>query len=36
MENVMHDIKIIEEDVENVEKKCENVDCTPKQNACLY
>ena len=27
MENVMHDIKIIEEDVENVEKKCEKVDC---------
>ena len=28
MENVMHDIKIIEEDVENVEKKCEKVDCS--------
>ena len=27
MQDVIHDIKIIEEDLENVEKKCENVNC---------
>jgi hypothetical protein len=27
MENVINDIKLIEEDLENVEKKCEKVNC---------
>ena len=27
MENVINDIKVIEEDLENVEKKCEKVNC---------
>ena len=27
MENVKHDLKVIEEDLEVVEKKCEKVNC---------
>ena len=27
MQDVINDIKVIEEDLENVEKKCENVNC---------
>jgi len=27
MENVINDIKVIEEDLENVEQKCEKVNC---------
>ena len=27
MEDVNHDLKVIEEDIENVEKKCEKVNC---------
>ncbi len=27
MEDVIHDIKVIEEDIENVETKCEKVNC---------
>jgi len=28
MENVINDIKVIEEDLENVEQKCEKVNCS--------
>jgi hypothetical protein len=31
MEDVIHDIKVIEEDIENVEQKCKTVNC-----AALY
>ena len=27
MEDVIHDLKVIEEDIENVEQKCEKVNC---------
>ncbi len=27
MEDVIHDLKVIEEDIENVEQKCEEVNC---------
>ena len=33
MENVINDIKVIEEDFENVEKKCQKVNCTALYDA---
>ena len=35
MENVKHDIKLIEEDLENVEKKCEKVNCNALYEAVI-
>ena len=35
MQDVIHDIKIIEEDLENVEKKCENVNCVALYDAIV-
>ncbi len=33
MEDVIHDIKDIEEDIENVEQKCEKVNCNALYDA---
>ena len=35
MENVINDIKVIEEDLENVEKKCEKVYCSALYEAVI-
>ena len=35
MENVINDIKVIEEDLENVEKKCEKVNCMALYDAVM-
>ena len=35
MENVISDIKVIEEDIENVEKKCEKVNCMALYDAVM-
>jgi hypothetical protein len=35
MQDVIHDIKIIEEDLENVEKKCEKVNCNALYDAII-
>ena len=35
MENVISDIKVIEEDFENVEKKCEKVNCMALYDAVI-
>ena len=35
MENVINDMKVIEEDLENVEKKCEKVNCTALYDAII-
>ena len=35
MENVINDIKVIEEDLENVEKKCEKVNCSALYDAVM-
>ncbi len=35
MENVINDIKVIEEDLENVEKKCEKVNCNALFDAVM-
>ena len=34
-ENVISDIKVIEEDLENVEKKCEKVNCMALYDAVM-
>jgi len=34
-ENVINDIKVIEEDLENVEKKCEKVNCMALYDAVI-
>ena len=34
-ENVINDIKVIEEDLENVEKKCEKVNCNALFDAVM-
>ena len=35
MENVINDIKVIEEDLENVEQKCEKVNCNALNDAVM-
>ena len=35
MENVINDIKVIEEDLENVENKCEKVNCMAVYDAVM-
>jgi len=35
MENVINDIKVIEEDLQNVEQKCEKVNCTALYDAVI-
>jgi hypothetical protein len=35
MENVISDIKVIEEDLENVEQKCEKVNCMAVYDAVM-
>ena len=35
MENVINDIKVIEEDLENVEQKCEKVNCNALFDAVM-
>lgn len=35
MENVINDIKVIEEDLENVEQKCEKVNCSALYDAVM-
>ena len=35
MENVISDLKVIEEDFENVEKKCEKVNCNALYDAVM-
>ena len=35
MENVIDNIKVIEDDLENVEKKCEKVNCTALYDAIM-
>ena len=35
MENVINDMKVIEEDLENVEKKCQKVNCTALYDAII-
>jgi len=35
MEDVIHDIKVIEEDIENVEQKCEKVNCYALYDAVI-
>ena len=35
MQDVIQDIKVIEEDLENVEKKCEKVNCNAQYDAIV-
>jgi len=35
MQDVMNDIKVIEEDLQNVEQKCEKVNCTALYDAVI-
>ena len=35
MQDVIHDIKVIEEDIENVEQKCEKVNCYALYDAVI-
>ena len=35
MQVVIHDIKVIEEDIENVEQKCEKVNCYALYDAVI-
>ena len=35
MEDVIHDIKVIEEGIENVEQKCEKVNCNALYDAIV-
>ena len=35
MQDVIQDIKVIEEDLENVEKKCEKVNCSALYDAIV-
>ena len=35
MENVINDIKVIEEDLENVEKKCGKINCNALYEAVI-
>ena len=35
MDNVIHDIKVIEEDIVNVENKCEKINCIAIYDAII-